>query len=138
MNNQEKYEEDLLRQYINPERIEMAPKGFTSKVMARIQLEGVHKKTAIHSMKKNLVPVISVAVTVLLLIAAILIPGNKTELLTPEILKFFNNIKGQLPEPGISSFFKLTFPSVMVYAFIGILVLTVLDRALLGIFHREK
>ena len=39
MNNQEKYKEDLLRQYINPEKIEKAPEGFTSKVMTRIQLE---------------------------------------------------------------------------------------------------
>ena len=39
MNNQEKYKEDLLRQYIDPEMIEEAPKGFTSKVMTQIQLE---------------------------------------------------------------------------------------------------
>ena len=33
--------EDVLRQYINPERIEKAPEGFTSKVMTRIQVETV-------------------------------------------------------------------------------------------------
>lgn len=137
MNNQEKYEEDLLKKYINPEGIEMAPKGFTSKVMASIQLESVYGKAARHSMKKSLVPVISVAVIVLLLAVAILVPGNKTDLLTPEILKILNNLKSLLPEPGISSIFRLTLPSVMMYVFIGILILTVFDRALSGIFHRE-
>ena len=33
MNNQEKFKEDFLRQYINREKIEKAPDGFTSKVM---------------------------------------------------------------------------------------------------------
>ena len=48
MNKKEQYEEDLLRKFINPERIEKAPEGFTSKTLARIQIEaqssGVEKR----------------------------------------------------------------------------------------------
>jgi hypothetical protein len=43
-----------------------------------------------------------------------------------------------MPEIGLSSIFHLTLPSVMIYAILGILVLTVFDRALYGFFHREK
>jgi hypothetical protein len=39
MNKQDQYEEDILRQYINPERIEKAPIGFTAKTMTRIRIE---------------------------------------------------------------------------------------------------
>jgi hypothetical protein len=138
MNNQGKYEEDLLKKYINPERIEMAPEGFTSKVMARIGMENALEKTAGRSVKKSLVPLISAGVTILLLAVAFLIPGSQTDSITPAFLKLINNIKSLLPEISISSLFKLTLPSVMMYVFIGILVLTVFDRALYGVFHREK
>jgi hypothetical protein len=43
-----------------------------------------------------------------------------------------------MPELKASSIFRLTLPSVTIYVFIGILILTVFDRALYGIFHREK
>jgi hypothetical protein len=138
MNNQGKYEEDLLKKYINPDRIEMAPEGFTSKVMARIGLENALEKAAGRSVKKSLVPVISAVVTILLLSVAFLIPGSQTDSLTPAFLKLINNLKPLLPELSVSSIFRLTLPSVMMYVFIGILVLTIFDRALYGIFHREK
>lgn len=138
MNNQGKYEEDLLKKYINPERIEKTPEGFTSKVMTRIQLENAYDKVPGRAVKKNLVPVISIAVTLILLAAAFLIPGSQTDSFTPAVLKLINNIKPLLPELSISSIFKLTIPSVMMYVCVGILVLSVFDRALHGIFHREK
>jgi hypothetical protein len=137
MNNQKKYEEDLLKKYINPQRIEMAPEGFTSKVMTRIQLENAHDKAPGRYAKKNLVPVISIAVTLILLAAAFLIPGSQTDSLTPTVLKLINFIKPLLPQLSVSSIFRLTLPSVMMYVLIGILVLTIFDRALYGIFHRE-
>jgi hypothetical protein len=137
MNNQEKHEEDLLKKYIDPEWIETAPEGFTSKVMTQIQLENVYKKIGEKSMGKSFVPAISAAVTAILLVTAFLIPGSQTDSLTPAVLKLINNIKPLLPELSISSVFRLTLPSVMMYVFVGILVLTVFDRALYGIFHRE-
>jgi hypothetical protein len=138
MNNQEKYDEDLLKKYINPERIEKAPEGFTPKVMTRIHLENAYDKVPGRAAKKNLVPLISIAVTLILLAAAFLIPGSQTDSFTPAVLKLINNIKPLLPELSVSSIFRLTLPSVMMYVLIGILVLTVFDRALHGIFHREK
>jgi len=138
MNNQKKYNDDLLRKYISPENIEKAPEGFTSKVMTRIQIETIPLAVADRSQKKNLVPVISVAVTLFLLAAAFLIPGSESHSLALPVLNLIKNIKFSLPEINLSSIFRLNLPSVMMYVFIGILVLTLFDRALYRIFHREK
>jgi len=138
MNNQEKHTEDFLRQYIDPERIEKSPEGFTSKVMTRIQLEKQPSKVAQNVWRKNSVPVISGAVILLFLAAAFLMPGSESDSIALPVLKLFKNIKSSLPEVNFSSVFSLTLPSVLMYVFIGIFVLTLFDRALYGIFHREK
>ena len=138
MNNQEKYKEDLLRQYINPESIEKSPEGFTSKVMTKIHIETVSLTAADRSRKKNLIPVISAIITVLLVASAFLIPGSQSDSLNPAVLSLLKSIKFSMPEINLSSIFHLNLPSVMTYVFIGILILTVFDRALYGIFHREK
>jgi hypothetical protein len=138
MSNQEEYKEDLLSQYITPERIEKAPKGFTSKVMTRIQLETLPSMVAERLWKKNLVPVISAVVVILLIASAFLIPGSQTDSLADPVLSLIKNIKFSMPEINLSSIFRLTLPSVTMYVFIGILILTLFDRALYRIFHREK
>ena len=138
MNSQEIYKEDLLRKYIDPEMIEEAPKGFTSKVMTQIQLESKPLPVTQALREKSFVPVISASVTVLLIAAAFLIPDNKSASLTSLFLNLSKNLKISLPEVDLSSVFRLTLPSVMIYVFLGILILTVFDRALYHIFHREK
>jgi len=138
MNNQDKYQEDLLRQYINSDGIEKPGEGFTSKVMSRIQVETVPLEAATGSGNRNLVPVISTVVTILLIAAAFFIPGSKSDTLTMHAVSLFNNIKSALPNLKLSSLFSISLASVMMYVFIGILLLTFFDRALYGIFHREK
>jgi hypothetical protein len=138
MNNQEKYQDDLLRQYINPEKTEKAPEGFTSKVMTHIQMETASSAIVTRSVKRNLVPLISIAVTVLLIVTALLIPGEKSDPLSLPVLNLLKNIKSAVPAVDLSSLFKLNFPTVMIYVSIGIFVLSFFDRALYMIFHREK
>jgi hypothetical protein len=138
MNNQEKYTEDPLNQYINPEMIEKAPEGFTSKVMAQIQMEPLPLIAAGRLHKRNPVPYISAAVTILLLAAAFIIPGNKSDATALPVYNLINNMKSSLPMVDLSSIFRLTIPSVLIYVFIGMLILSIFDRALYGIFHREK
>jgi len=138
MDKQEKYKEDLLRQYINPDRIEKAPEGFTSKVMTRIQIETVPLKDAGRLQNKNLIPVISAAITILLIFAAFLIPGSETDLSAVPVVELIKNIKVALPEINLNSIFSFNLPALMIYVFIGIMILTVFDRALNMLFHREK
>jgi hypothetical protein len=138
MNNQEKYKDDILRQYINPERIEKAPEGFTSEVMTRIRLETQPSMVAKRSWKISPIPAISVVVTILLLTAAFLIPVSESDSLALPVLKLLKSVKSSFPELNLSSIFRLTFPSVIIYVFTGILILTFFDRALYRIFYREK
>ena len=138
MNNQEKYKEDILRQYINPEKIEKAPEGFTSKVMTRIQIETVPLKAPGRLRNKSLVPVISSAVTIILIVTTFLIPGSESDSLALPMVKFVKNIKVSLPEIDLPSIFRFDLPALLIYVFIGILMLTLFDRALNVLFHREK
>ena len=138
MNSQEKYSEDLLRRYIKPERIGKAPEGFTEEVMTRVQSEILQLKASNSSRGRNLVPVISIIVTLVLITSAFLVPVSGTNSSVLPVFKFINSIHITVPEINLSSILRLTLPSVIIYTFIGILVLTILDRALNGIFHREK
>ena len=137
MNNQERNKEDILRQYLDPEMIEKAPEGFTSKVMTRIQLEKQPLVIKHSFWRKNSIPVISCAVVILLIGAAFLVPDSESDSMALPVLKLIKNIKSTLPELNISSVLQLTLPSVLIYVSIGLLVLTLFDRALYGIFHRE-
>ena len=138
MNKHEEFKDDLLRQYITSKRIEKAPEGFTSKVMARVQVDTSPLMVTEKSRKKNLVPFISSVVTILLIASAVLIPGSQSDSLVNPVFSLIKNIKFSVPEINLSSIFRLTLPSVLMYVFIGILILSFFDRALYGIFHREK
>jgi hypothetical protein len=138
MNSQEKQTDDLLSKYIMPERIENAPAGFTSKVMTLVRLEKSRLIPDERAWKKNIVPVISVAVTVLLIASAFLIPIGKTDSIANPVLNLMKNLKLSFPDINISSVFRLSLPSVMIYAIVGIIILTFFDRALFRAFHRRK
>jgi hypothetical protein len=136
MNNQVKYHEDPIRKYIKPGNREEAPEGFTSKVMTRIGLDTL--PSAETSRKRSLVPYISVLIIILLIAAAYLIPYNNTDLFTQGILNFIKGIDSSVSRINLTSIFSLTMPAVITYALVGILVLTVFDRALYRFFKKEK
>ena len=136
MNNKEKFQEDPLRNYIMPGRREEAPGGFTSKVMTRIGLDTIPLIEG--SRKRNLVPYISFLVTVLLIATAFLIPENDTDLFSRTLMSFIKGINFSVLQMDLSSIFQISMPTVITYAFIGILVLIVFDRALYGFFKKEK
>lgn len=138
MNNQDKLTEDILRQYIDPEMIEKIPQGFTSKVMSRIQLEKQPVTVTQSFWRKNLVPLISSGVVILLISVTFLLPGSEADSMSLPVLKLLKNIQSALPVINFSSLFKPSLPSILLYVIIGIFVLTLFDRALYGIFHREK
>ena len=138
MNSQEKYKEDLLREFIYPERIEKAPEGFTSKVMTLVQMESIPLKNAQKDGKRNLVPYLSAAITLILIIATFLIPADKSDSFSLILLEQIKNIKITLPTVDLSSVFNFSLPAILIYVFIGIIVLSLFDIAISGIFRREK
>jgi hypothetical protein len=138
MNKQDKYDEDLLSRYISPEGIEKAPQGFTVNVMSLIKAEEETAKAAVKHRKRSLVPVISVAVTVLLMASVFLISGDKNELIPLPALELLKKLKVSLPEIDLTSLFRSNVPVTLFYGLLGILILSLLDRALYGVFHKEN
>jgi hypothetical protein len=138
MNKQVLYDEDPLRKFINPERIEKAPDGFTSKTLTRIQIENQSVKVKNGFFAKNRVPLISAAITIGLIIAAIIVPANESGSVGSAIWKYLESV--ELTIPGINNIYfrNLNIPGWISFAIIGIFILGFFDRALFGIFNKER
>lgn len=132
MNKKTKNSDDILNGYIKPELIEKAPDGFTARVMRSVQFEPIPLKNT-----RNLVPVISGMVTILLILTAFLIPGNDSGTPLIPAVNLLKHIKGTMPSFSLNSIFNFSFPALVVYIFIGILILTLFDRALNIFFHQR-
>lgn len=137
MNKQDQFDEDLLRKFINPERIEKAPDGFTSKTLTRIRIEAQSVHVKIGFFVRNRVPLISAVITIGLIIASIMIPANETSTVGSAIWKYFQSIEFTLPGINDTYFQSLNIPSWISFAIIGVFLLGFFDRALFGIFHKE-
>ena len=138
MNKQEMNDDTLLRKYLNPEKVEKAPDGFTSKTLARIQIDIQSAKVNNGLLVKNRVPLVSAAITAGLILAAIMIPANQTESVGSTVWRYIQDMEFTLPVINNNYFNDLSFPGWFSYALLGILLLGFFDRALSGIFHRGK
>jgi hypothetical protein len=138
MNKQEMNDDTLLRKYLNPEKIEKAPDGFTSKTLTRIQIEAQSAKVNKGFFVRNRVPIFSAAITAGLILAAIIVPAGETESVGSAIWKYIQDLEFTLPGLNDRYFNDLSVPGWFSYALIGILLLGFFDRALFGIFHKEK
>ena len=138
MNKQDMNDDTLLRKYLNPEKIEKAPDGFTSKTLTRIQIETQSAKVNKGLFVKNKVPILSAAITAGLILAAIMIPAGETESIGSTIWKYIQDLEFTLPVINSNYFNDLSLPGWFSYALIGILLLGFFDRALFGIFHKGE
>ena len=138
MNKQEKYINDPLRHYINPEMIDKSPEGFTDRLMISIKAEPLMHNSSKKLSDRSLVPFISTAVILALILAAFLIPGSHGNSSAIPGADIFNNIKISLPSIDLIDIFNLQLPATVLYALTGIIILTLLDRFLGLYFHREK
>jgi hypothetical protein len=138
MNKQEMNNDDLLRKFLNPERIEKAPDGFTSKTLTRIQIETQSAKVYKGFFVKNRIPIISAATTAGLIIAAIIIPAGETESVGSTIWKYIQDLEFTLPVINNNYFREFSLPGWVPYIIIGIFLLGSFDRALFGLFHKGK
>lgn len=136
MNKRQKNQKDLLKQYINPEKSEKAPVGFTSRVMEGIRLEKVPVRVQIKREGLNIVPSVSAIVIIILVCMAVLLPDKNDQFVLPAI-ESVRNLKFSLPDLFFSSLFKINLPSTVIYSLIGISILSIFDRALKEVFHRD-
>lgn len=138
MNNQKELDKDLLKKYLGPEKIEMAPKDLTEKVMRLIQAETVQLQPVEKLRTKYFVPVLSVLVTLTLIIAAYLSPVETNEPIIVQSMKLFEKINNQTLQFRIDFLSEINFPGWLIYFFIGILFFALFDKVLYGVFQREK
>jgi multisubunit Na+/H+ antiporter MnhB subunit len=137
MNKSGKYEKDILADYINRERIEKAPEGFTEKIMTRIQVESTPERVKEKFRLNILVPLVSGIITVALVISAILFASPEKETTFSSVVKLLQNLQINIPEFRFGSFTGFNLPGWLIYLAVGLFVLTLFDRALYNLFHRE-
>ncbi len=138
MSTHKEFKEDPIRRYLNPEMTEKAPKGFTEKVMAGVNLEARPMKAINRQTHKSYVPAISLAVILVLTAVAFTLPSAGNEPALMPWMKIFHNIELPALKINLDSLLRFKLPGYLPYLFISILFLSIFDRALSGIFHREK
>jgi hypothetical protein len=135
MNRSDKHDEDILRQYIDNERIEEAPENFTHTVMTRIGLEAEPLKTRGKIRAISVVPAVSAIITLILIIIAFFLPGNSQDPST--VFRLIQNIDFPVLNISLESLLNINLPVWISYLCIGILFLGIFDGVLFGLFHRK-
>lgn len=138
MNNQKNQEKDILKEYIDPERIEKAPDGFSLKTMARVHIEAGTGPERERFLIRNLVPAVAGLITIILIALVILLPDtNGTSLIRTIVEK--TGIAGvSFPQFDIDLLTGFSIPSIVSYLLIGIFMLLLFDRVLSLFFHRNR
>jgi hypothetical protein len=133
-----KFEDDILRKYINPENIEKSPEGFTGRLMTQIQLEKVPVKAPDKFRINYLVPAISVTVAVLLIISAAFFGTTENITANDPIIRFVDSIRIPFPDIKFDYLSNITIPRLISYLVIGLFVLALFDRVLNSVFYRKE
>jgi hypothetical protein len=135
MNNLRKNEDDLLGRYINPDRIEKAPEGFTEKLMARIAVE---REPLRIPREIRLIPGISAGVTLMLIIMAIIFSSPAENTILSGVMKYLRNMDLHILQVKMDTISGFNIPSLAFYIVIGFFVLTLFDRAISTLFHGHR
>jgi hypothetical protein len=137
-NREDKFNDDLLRKFLNPGKIRKAPEGFSVKTMTRIRIE-VHQpvKGLKGFIVNNSVPLVSVLVIAGLLVAATLMPSQGTDNYLNLIWNYLQDIKITLPQLRASDLPAMTMPAWLPYAILMVIAFAVFDRFLFRVFHKS-
>ncbi len=132
MNNPGNFEEDILKQYLNPEKTEKAPESFTPRLMSRIGYEPAYKISG----RTYLIPVISAVFIALLLILAFLFHGSTDKNLLLQQSGFIKNLEVTLSNMSSLTLPAFNIPVRITYALIGLLLLGLFDLVFLRLRYR--
>jgi hypothetical protein len=138
MNTSQEFKDDLLREYFNTSLIEKAPAGFTEKVMTMVTLEARPVKKQEKLPARYIVPVISAVVTLILTGLVLLLPAAGNDYSALPWMKIVRNMNLQIVDLKLDSLFSFSLPAYLPYLFLCILILTIFDRGLSGLFHKGK
>jgi len=128
---------DPLSTFINHEMIEKAPEGFTSKVMTMIHVEPGHAQKSSVKRERSLVPFVFAGFILILMISSFLLPESKDASISP-VLDLIKRFEIYLPSFDFSKLDLITLPGWVPYMIAGILIMSLFDRALYGLFHRRE
>lgn len=135
MNRDSFEEKDTLRNYINPAGREIAPDGFTERVMNRIDSETVPYTSKGIFTARIAVPAITIIVTVALMAVAFIFVPRSGNNIFPEIFSALETIRISLPEIKADWLNFVSIPAIAIYIAAGFLALTLFDRLLNRMFH---
>ncbi|HSL87589.1 MAG TPA: hypothetical protein VK861_11680 [Bacteroidales bacterium] len=138
MDNRSVNEEDILKDYIDPQRIERAPEGFALKTMARIRIEEGTAPVKNRIRIPNLFPLITVLVGAILIVLVVLAPEKDTGSLFGRFAEKLGIDSLALPTTGIDLLTSLNIPSLVLYVTTGIIILALFDGLLSFFFHRIR
>ncbi len=130
--------EDILREFFSTESIEKAPEGFTANIMSRIQVEPATVEKRVRAARLKMVPLVSAAIVVLLVVMAVLLPDKSSTAATGPAFDLVKKISLMLPSVDAAPHIKLNIPATFIYISVAVFMLSFFDRALNGIFHRDK
>jgi hypothetical protein len=103
-----------------------------------ISLEPRPARPAESRLKRNPVPLISIGVAVILVILVLIMPSSGYEIALPGWVGVISRLK-PLPEIfSLDSILRIDLPGFLPYMFLCILILTLIDRGLNGLFHRGR
>lgn len=137
MNKENTNNDDFLRKFLNPGKTEQAPQGFSTKTMARIMIEKQSEPLHQGFLLSNRVPIVSAAVTLVLILCAIFVPAGDNGSLGTVVWSYLNDIKMTLPRFDNSWFENSAFPLWIGYVVPGILILMFFDIALSSFFRKK-
>ncbi|MDP4223197.1 MAG: hypothetical protein Q8868_07795 [Bacteroidota bacterium] len=136
-NTEDKFENDLLRKYLNPGRIQKAPEGFSVKTMTRIRIEVQAPERRLKSfLVRNSVPIVSVLVIAGLIVISVLLPVQGTDDKIGLIWKYLQTINFSLPQIKTFDLSGMIIPNWLPFAFLMVIVFALFDRFLFRIFHK--
>jgi len=138
MNISKEYNENLMKDYFNASAIEKAPAGFTEKVMTIVSLEPKPVKAREKLITRYLIPLITVVVTLILTGAVLIIPATTYDFTGIPLVNIIKNMSLPVVNVDMDSLFHIALPGYLPYLFLCILFLTLFDKGLSGLFHREK
>jgi len=136
MNEAGKLEEDILKKYLSPEKIEKAPESVTDRIMNRIRIEPASGMISVKTQKRSLIPLISCIVTALLIFIVLLLPESSFGELPRPVSDLFKNLNISFPDLNNLHLPSIDIPVLLTSLFVAIFLLGLLDKFLTGLFHK--
>lgn len=137
MKQRQEFETDRLKKYMTRADTEMAPDGFTDKLMTQIRMETATTAHSSASGKRGLIPYISTVITALLILTVLIFPGAESVSPVFSWLGKLDQINSIMTGIRFNWTFAMSLPEIMVYVTVSIFMLLIFDRTLSRFFRHE-